>query len=356
MHTASRKTGFTLVELLVVIAIIGTLMGLLLPAVQSAREAGRRNTCMNNLKQLGTAITAFDGAKGMIPGWRNAHPNATVAGFANSLNGTYPYATISWPVAILPNLERRDVYKLWESTTNTADNANAGLITANPPALEIFQCPTSPPDNPNAPMIAYAANMGIGVWNSQQSKLDSVMMDTYGKTGSNSYSGVRMNLDAISSGDGTSMTAMFSEKNGPVYSPQAAYDVAPSAATVAYSFTPMSWTLQSTAPIPCFGIPQDPLSNATTNPATGVMINSTSAANNGAYGRPSSNHPGGVLMTFCDGHVTFIKDSISSNTYCHIITPNTTADTSATNATYRAMGSATANFNPSAPVSESDFN
>jgi prepilin-type N-terminal cleavage/methylation domain-containing protein/prepilin-type processing-associated H-X9-DG protein len=354
MHTASRRTGFTLVELLVVIAIIGTLMGLLLPAVQSAREAGRRNTCMNNLKQLGTAITAYDGSNGMIPGWRNAHPISTVADFANSKNGTYVYATISWPVAILPNIERRDVYKLWESG-NATNTANAGLIGSTPPAIEIFQCPTSPPDNPNAPMIAYAGNIGIGVWNSQQSKLDSVMMDTYGRTGTNPYSGVRMNLDAISSGDGTSMTALLSERNGPRYSPQAAYDVAPAAATASYSFAPTSWSLQASGPIPAFGLPQDPTSSSATA-ATGAIINSQATANDGVYGRPSSNHPGGVLMTFCDGHVAFIKDSISLNTYCHILTPNTTADTSASNVTYRAMGSSTTNFSPGAPVSESDFN
>jgi prepilin-type processing-associated H-X9-DG protein len=320
---------------------------------------------MNNLSQLAKAVTAYDGSKGMIPGWRNAHPNSTVAAFANSKNGTYQYASISWPVALLPNLERRDVYKLWEATPNVSDTNTAGQIASTPPAIEIFACPSSPPDNPNAPMIAYAANMGIGVWNRSQSKLDSVMMDTYGRVttpaAANDYAGVRMNLDVISSGDGTSMTALFSEKNGPIYTPQAAYDVAPSAATVGYSFTPTSWSLQATGPIPCFGLPQDPASGTQT-PATGVMINSTSAANNGAYGRPSSNHPGGVLMAFCDGHVVFVKDSISSTTYCHILTPNTTANTNTNaasppvNITYNAMGQSTTVFNPATPVSESDFN
>ena len=364
----TRRRGFTLVELLVVIAIIGTLIGLLLPAVQSAREAGRRNTCMNNLNQLGKAVLAYDSAKSMIPGWRNAHPNSTVSAWPSALNGSRSYATISWPVALLPNLERRDVYKLWETTTNTADDASLGKIVlpANtyPPAIEIFACPTSPSDNPSSPTIAYAANIGVGVWNKDQYKLDGVFMDTYGQTtsggASGDYSAKRMNLDVISSGDGTSMTALFSEKNSVVYSPQAAYDVSPASATVSYSFTPANYTLQATGPIPGFGIPQIPANAlASPTPATGKMINSPIAEIDGAYGRPTANHPGGVLMSFCDGHVKFVSDSISSNTYCHLLTPNTTANnsmalgTTKDNVTYQAMNRT--GFTPTTPVSENDF-
>ena len=74
MHPLRMNTarGFTLVELLVVIAIIGILMGLLLPAVQNAREAGRRTTCFNNLYQMAFAATRHSDTNGFIPGWRNA--------------------------------------------------------------------------------------------------------------------------------------------------------------------------------------------------------------------------------------------------------------------------------------------
>ena len=71
MKRRSHHAGFTLTELLVVIAIIGVLMGLLLPAVQSAREAGRRVTCTNNQYQIALAASRFNDTNGFLPGWKN---------------------------------------------------------------------------------------------------------------------------------------------------------------------------------------------------------------------------------------------------------------------------------------------
>ena len=98
-----RRSGFTLVELLVVIAIIGVLVGLLLPAVQSAREAARRSSCSNNLKQVGLAVQNHHDTK-------NRFPEGRVRSEFKNTGAPWNTENISWMARVLPFMEEQSLY------------------------------------------------------------------------------------------------------------------------------------------------------------------------------------------------------------------------------------------------------
>jgi prepilin-type N-terminal cleavage/methylation domain-containing protein/prepilin-type processing-associated H-X9-DG protein len=103
-----RRNGFTLVELLVVIAIIGVLIAMLLPAVQTAREAARRMSCTNNMKQLGIAIHNYHDTILMFP------PGDVWVHSPSQANTAYPQSSyIGWCVSILPFMEQQALFNLF---------------------------------------------------------------------------------------------------------------------------------------------------------------------------------------------------------------------------------------------------
>ncbi len=159
MTTRKQKSlGFTLVELLVVIAIIGVLVSLLLPAVNSAREAARRMGCKNNVRQLGLAILNFESAQGALPpGGLIGPQNATCANRDYGTNfGCFPinkqlqprnFPLVSWIVLCLPYMEEQGLYDRFNFQTEISLQ-NQGAVGA---AVGSLVCPS----NANASGLVY---------------------------------------------------------------------------------------------------------------------------------------------------------------------------------------------------------
>jgi prepilin-type N-terminal cleavage/methylation domain-containing protein/prepilin-type processing-associated H-X9-DG protein len=155
--THRRRSGFTLVELLVVIAIIGILVGLLLPAVQAAREAARRMSCSNNLKQMGLACMNYQSALKVFPPGRQ-DPDYTVGGIVQKNYTTYPTTlpanakTGFWSVhtSILPYMELGNIYNLIDFSKPTSVRMTSGGTPVNANyqayanAAATFICPSCP--------------------------------------------------------------------------------------------------------------------------------------------------------------------------------------------------------------------
>lgn len=327
LYSSNSRKAFTLVELLVVIAIIGSLMGLLLPAIQSAREAGRRNTCMNNISQLGKAVFLHDNEMGGIPGWRNkmTHTNPAI---------DPKFTIVGWPIKLFPYLERRDMYRVFEAGACSSIPENT--------AIALFQCPSSPPDADDEPYLSYVANGGSGSSKADTASAsqfpvlsgDGVFFDAYGTNGSD---GKKITLDAISAGDGTTTTLAFTEQNGAAKNVRNSWNNY-SATNSGAKYISGVWATdmadngdKNLANIFVHrGIAENSFAStgssntAYTDPdVTGpakVVNPSVTTAKPGFY--PSSNHGGGVVVGYADGHTAMLKETINNLVYAQLLTSN----------------------------------
>ncbi len=208
------RRAFTLVELLVVIAIIGILIGLLLPAVNSAREAGRRAQCQNNLKQVGLAVLNYNDVYGHFPeGTRD---------LIDDQGGTTPQNRRCWMQEILPYIEFAALYKQfdeWMAAPASGGWNGPGNTALGFPGMQTVVPTLVCPDDRNSPKLHtyYAGSNGQpdqGFSGNFVLCAGSDTMNPSGPQSSTTVNGVcfaRSKVTMAQITDGTSHTALSTE-------------------------------------------------------------------------------------------------------------------------------------------------
>ena len=171
-----KRLAFTLIELLVVIAIIAVLIALLLPAVQQAREAARRSTCKNNLKQIGLAMHNYHEVFGSFP------LNFDCSRNPDGVPGSRDKTSVSWLTASLPYMDQAALYNTLDfNTITSAKNAldNTAAQTGRVKVIPGLLCPS----NPQAAVNDSAALYDGQGWNGQSRNMRAARTDYVGNMG-----------------------------------------------------------------------------------------------------------------------------------------------------------------------------
>jgi len=326
---------------LVVITIIGMLVALLLPAVNGARAAGQKTTCMNNLRNCGQATLAYVSKKDYFPGYREllTRPDGTKA-------------LVSWHIVLLPELDKQDLYQALQSGL-------AGTTTQPLPYRELAVCPSdSSIAGRTIPATSYVANTGRSetMMNVSGMSVPMLCVDAMppaaphtsnvdanglffdhaapGISGNN----VKVSLTDVTGHDGAATTLMLSENVDVYYyndSPVAVVSttnpgqvMSSLASALAYNCSQRNlgfvWWDTSTATTPPTNLPPSPVAaiNGKAGDYDPGRVGWSAPQQTTLAARPSSAHPGGVNTVFVAGNIRFLREDIDYIVYCLLMTPN----------------------------------
>jgi prepilin-type N-terminal cleavage/methylation domain-containing protein/prepilin-type processing-associated H-X9-DG protein len=361
-----RRRGFTLIELLVVMGIISVLIGLLLPAVQSARESSRRAQCTNNLKQIGLAMSGYVGAFDALPPVC-VDQERTSAGRPVP----QPHQTWSQHARLLPFLDQTPLYNAinWHfgargsdgntvyADTNPPDGAVGGRdsipqMTVLVTNLSVFLCPSDGNPGSSGTFFVDGRNQRVGASNYPCNiglnrritggAMNSWVINGPNYVGSNWDDTVGAVRDLGSFTDGTSSTATYSEwiKGEAVPSGTARNGLAEvynlGQDSNFYGTDRQFMQLCNTVPITSanqqwqwkgewWGYGATMIYSHTQTPnRTTCVYHDINQDGRGTItmAAASSNHPGGVNVLFMDGSVRFVKSSVDYRAWYAIATPS----------------------------------
>ena len=302
------RHGFTLVELLVVIAIIATLLGLLLPAVQSARESARRTGCQNNLRQIALGLLVYHEGRKQFPGSFLRNPDVSTSTFSGPGWG--------WGAMILPQLEEGALFDRLKPNSRSLSSTVPEIVAGAQTRIAGYRCPSCPaasnlnealPTSLTAPAFALSNYKGVfgdrsTIANYTDLRPCTWLAGSCPNGGNGIFSaGTGIKLKDIT--DGTSKTAMVGEVpyglNGAVE------------ASGASAGTPMNYRGAVWAGVIAQSAESNVATQQTLRGLTAAGAASTefrpNGTNSNAFG---SHHTSGTVFAFADASVRVIPDAI----------------------------------------------